>query len=90
MQGMLNSNTCMCGSAHDCGCVVSDSSAMAASYGSFLRIIYRLWQFHHCWRGGVGGVVDAVSVDIPVSTVKAINLSACSEEVCCISVWWIL
>ena len=23
--------TCMCGSAHDCGCVVDGSSAMAAS-----------------------------------------------------------
>ena len=31
--------TCMCGSAHDCGCVVNGSSAMAASYGNILSII---------------------------------------------------
>ena len=32
--------TCMCGSAHDCGCVVNGSNAMVASQVLLLLLLY--------------------------------------------------
>ena len=43
---------CMCGSAHDCGCVIDGSNAMTASWNILLWIYYGVTHvaFHHYRR----------------------------------------